>query len=370
MQKLFSCFLVLFLLFAAVSPVCAESVLPAEDPVPVGIWTLSDAGWYFSLNAELTLSAEQTQRFADAGLPAPLSYSPGYRLSLEEYKFLYPHEVLFFEQEDFFAGVSQPAETEVPALKMFEMDGSWFYREDGVLCYDPGHGYAVMTKDEVFAALYPDAAPTASEEKILYLTIDDAPSKYTMELLATLRALNIRATFFVTGTNVRAYPTFLKAIYEEGHIIANHSFSHNASILSSSVSACMADFDRCQAAVNEALGFEYPMNIARFPYGASTPSPASRTALQEKGYLWLDWNCLNGDTEDQINSDQDAYNRAVNTARGHDTVVMLVHDGKKRTIRTLPALAEYFRGEGYTFRVVTLDIGPVDGVRMGFPITE
>ena len=38
---------------------------------------------------------------------------------------------------------------------------------------------------------------------------------------------NIKATFFVLGTNVKKNPDILRRAYEEGHYIANHGYSHN-----------------------------------------------------------------------------------------------------------------------------------------------
>ncbi len=330
---------------------------------PSGTWVFSESGWYFLLDNTITITPEQAERL-EATEYEGINTFPAYtNLPLFLYKLLFPEDDLFFEEQT----ENDPEESTVPGLSLFELNGTWSRTEDGVFYYDAGDGSLPMTMDEVFEALYP--ADTESE-KIIYLTIDDAPSPYTMELLATLRACDIPATFFVTGVNVRAYPLFLQAIYEEGHLIGNHSYTHSASNLAASWNSCRRDFERCQQTVNEVLGFEYNMTFARFPYGASTVPASFQKALQREGYLWLDWNALDGDTERGVTSDQDAYNRAVNTASGRNTVVMLVHDGKKRTIRILPELVQYFREQGYEFRLLTMDLEPIPGVRMGMPIND
>ena len=169
---------------------------------------------------------------------------------------------------------------------------------------------------------------------------------------------------------MKKYPVFLRAIYDQGHIIGNHSYSHDQTILKESVSSAIADFKKCQNRVNAALGFDYPMTVARVPYGSSTLSAEARRQLQKLGYLWIDWNALNGDAEKGIDSYEESYDYAIRTAeRCPGDVVMLMHDGKKRTIEMLGELAEYFRENGYEFAVIMTDITEkIDGVRMGFPI--
>ena len=65
------------------------------------------------------------------------------------------------------------------------------------------------------------------ETKKAYLTFDDGPSKdVTPLILDILKEEKITATFFVLGTKVEENPEILKRIYEEGHYIGNHGYSH------------------------------------------------------------------------------------------------------------------------------------------------
>ena len=60
------------------------------------------------------------------------------------------------------------------------------------------------------------------------LTFDDGPHPYyTEQLLKGLAKRKVKATFFVTGENVEAYPEVTKQICEEGHLIGNHTYSHS-----------------------------------------------------------------------------------------------------------------------------------------------
>ncbi len=336
-----------------------EPAAPEHTPaLPEGKWMVSgDDQWFWMLEGDTELTEAQRMAAAQEGIPQLDGTLPaGTSLSLSQLALLYPGVE---------AAPSQPKIT--PPVEQFSLTGEWFYGADGVLYYRHGEGYRDMPMDEVFQALGKKAVPQRGE-KTIYLTIDDSPGPYTMDLLAVLNALDVKATFFVVGAYVRQFPVQLKAIHDLGHGIANHSYSHDAAILSASYRSCLSDFQKCEEAVAQALGFPLSMPILRVPYGASTLPVSFRTQLQKDGYLWIDWNALNGDTESAVNSDKASLERAFSTAGRYDgTVVLLVHDGKKRTIRTLPELVAHFRDLGYEFRVLTPDVGRIDGVRMGLP---
>jgi peptidoglycan/xylan/chitin deacetylase (PgdA/CDA1 family) len=60
------------------------------------------------------------------------------------------------------------------------------------------------------------------------LTFDDGPcDNATPRILDTLAQLNARATFFVIGVNAKRFPKIVRRIYDEGHIVANHSYTHS-----------------------------------------------------------------------------------------------------------------------------------------------
>ncbi len=60
------------------------------------------------------------------------------------------------------------------------------------------------------------------------LTFDDGPcDSATPAILDTLGELNAKATFFVIGLNTRRFPNVVRRIFDDGHIVANHSFNHS-----------------------------------------------------------------------------------------------------------------------------------------------
>ncbi len=66
-----------------------------------------------------------------------------------------------------------------------------------------------------------------TSKKIIAITFDDGPNDpYTSELLDFLKEKNIKCTFFLVGRMIQKYPDTAKRILNEGHTVANHSYSH------------------------------------------------------------------------------------------------------------------------------------------------
>jgi peptidoglycan-N-acetylglucosamine deacetylase len=64
-------------------------------------------------------------------------------------------------------------------------------------------------------------------DRVVALTFDDGPSRArTGPLLALLDRYDVKATFFMTGTSVEAYPAIAQNVLQHGHLIGNHSYSH------------------------------------------------------------------------------------------------------------------------------------------------
>lgn len=107
-----------------------------------------------------------------------------------------------------------------------------------------------------------------SEKKRAFLTFDDGPSTITPTILDVLKQEKVKASFFVLGSYVQAKPETVKRIYEEGHFIGNHGYSHVYSSIYSSPEAVLDEYNRCNDAVKTAIGVpEYNSHLFRFPGG-------------------------------------------------------------------------------------------------------
>jgi chitin deacetylase len=96
-----------------------------------------------------------------------------------------------------------------------------------------GYGLLQLSKSRTFQFFGGLTEHVAIKEKVVALTFDDAPTEYTESVLKTLQEGHIKATFFVIGSNLEAYPQIGKAIATQGSEIGNHSYSHQRFLLKS-----------------------------------------------------------------------------------------------------------------------------------------
>ena len=197
-----------------------------------------------------------------------------------------------------------------------------------------------------------------SETKRAFLTFDDGPSINTEAILEILKKEKIPATFFVLGTGVEAYPDLVKRIYEEGHYVANHGYSHVYQTIYSSPQMVLEEFNRCNDLVRNAIGVpEYNSHLFRFPGGLAGGKYAevkqqAKQLLNENNILNIDWNALNGDAETNNLSAEYEMSRLQETIENKNSIVVLMHDAyaKKVTAETLPQIISYLRDQGYEFK--------------------
>ena len=64
------------------------------------------------------------------------------------------------------------------------------------------------------------------DKKMVALTFDDGPSKYTKKIVDCLYKYDSAATFFVVGNRINSYKSVVKHTADRGCEVANHSYSH------------------------------------------------------------------------------------------------------------------------------------------------
>lgn len=86
------------------------------------------------------------------------------------------------------------------------------------------------TKRQLFSLLPDRVVQTrcSAQQRARYLTFDDGPNPtHTPRVLDLLAAHGVRASFFVVGQNAERYPQLVERIVAGGHLLGNHSWSHN-----------------------------------------------------------------------------------------------------------------------------------------------
>lgn len=192
--------------------------------------------------------------------------------------------------------------------------------------------------------------------KEAFLTFDDGPTKeITSQILDILKEKKVKATFFVVGKMAENEKELLIREKNEGHAIANHSYSHDYKQLYSNPKNFVDDINTADAAIKNILG-EHESKLMRFPGGSfGKQREIYRQAVTEAGYHYIDWNALNGDAEGKGNWPVEKLVQNIKTtSAGKNRLVILMHDAplKQTTVQALPEIIDYLKAQGYTFKTL------------------
>ena len=168
------------------------------------------------------------------------------------------------------------------------------------------------------------------QRPMIALTFDDGPGEYTEELINCLVENNAKATFFMLGQNVEAYPEIAKELSDAGMELGNHSYSH-PDLVTIGADAAAQQVSNTDAALKAATGFEAP--VLRPPGGSFNDSV--KAAIDHPLIIW------SIDTRDWATKSEDqTYQVVMDNAQ--DGSVVLMHDihewSVKAAIRMIPDL--------------------------------
>ncbi|MCI7551527.1 MAG: polysaccharide deacetylase family protein [Actinomycetaceae bacterium] len=187
--------------------------------------------------------------------------------------------------------------------------------------------------------------------KVVYLTFDDGPSKYTPKLLDVLKSHNVHATFFVTGNGDRS---IIARAAAEGNAIGVHTMSHNYEKIYSSKEAYLADFNAINDVIEAQTGKR--AEIFRFPGGSSNTVSSFNsgimttlsTDMQNLGYRYFDWNVSSGDAGG-VNASEAVYDNVIKGIQSNDVSVVLQHDTQGFSVEAVDKIITWGLSNGYTF---------------------
>ena len=200
---------------------------------------------------------------------------------------------------------------------------------------------------------------------IVYLTFDDGPSATgsTEKILNVLKEEDVKATFFVTG---KGPDSLIKREYDEGHVVALHTNSHDYYTLYKNVDAYYNDLNAVKERVYNITG-EYT-NILRFPGGSNNTVSITASGYRimnvltkdvlEKGYIYFDWNVSSGDAGG-CTSSSCVYSNVVNSLSKSRINVVLMHDIKMYTANALRDIITYCKQNGFVFDTLNEGTQPI-----------
>ena len=208
--------------------------------------------------------------------------------------------------------------------------------------------------------VYTKVKNVSSGDKIIYLTFDDGPSKYTEGLLNVLSKYGAKVTFFVTNQ----YPNYaylMKREHDEGHTVAIHSYTHKYDYIYSSLDNYFNDLNSMNEVIKQQTG-EYS-KIVRLPGGSSNTVSRKYSSgimtnitneLTSRGYAYFDWNVSSGDAGATTSSSVVASNVIAGMKKGI-TVISLQHDTKQFSVNAVEQIIKEGQALGYTFKALDVN---------------
>jgi peptidoglycan-N-acetylglucosamine deacetylase len=190
---------------------------------------------------------------------------------------------------------------------------------------------------------YGESLPLNDREVVL--TFDDGPlPPYTDRVLDLLAAECVKATFFMVGRMVLAYPAAVRRVYNEGHTIANHSQTHPFTFHKMSVDQASREIEGGFSSLRTALGD--PKAVApffRFP-GLLRQTSVEQYLAEHGDMTWSvdvaadDWTHINN---------REVARRAISRLEARGKGILLLHDIQARTALALPEILQELKARGF-----------------------
>jgi len=152
------------------------------------------------------------------------------------------------------------------------------------------------------------------------------------QILKLLEKYNAKCTFFVVGQWAEKYPDELRKIYDAGHEIGEHSYSHEdySKLTENELSE---DIKKTGDVLSKITG-EWP-KLVRVPSGAYSNDAIA--IIEKNGYVPVQWSVDSIDY-DKNSGCEDIFRRAV--SKTHPGDIILMHNGTKNTALTLPRILD------------------------------
>lgn len=212
----------------------------------------------------------------------------------------------------------------------------------GTLSADEGYEVEVLAGFRKELPIY----SVSREDKKIAITIDAAwNDDKTPFILSTLERYGVKATFFLCGFWVKAYPEQVRAIAAAGHTIGNHTMTH-PHMTKITAEQMIRELSELDDLIEKITGKRSV--LFRAPYGEYNDKVI--LTVREAGYEPIQWDIDTIDWRPERSSQT-----ILDTVLGklHDGAIILCHNNGFKIEEYLPTLIETALANGYTF--VTVD---------------
>jgi len=185
-----------------------------------------------------------------------------------------------------------------------------------------------------------------TDKKIIALSFDDGPdAANTPAILQILKENDVEAAFFCVGANIDKNAGLLRQVYDAGHLIGNHTYSHHTWFDLFPAAKMLDDMNRMDQATAGVIA-KTP-KLFRPPYGVT--NPAIRRAIEKGNYTAVGWSVRSYDTVIK-----DERRLLARVTRGlKPGAVFLFHDRCPVTAAILPEFISQVKSQG--FEIIRLD---------------
>jgi len=184
-----------------------------------------------------------------------------------------------------------------------------------------------------------------TNEKWIALSFDDGPVESTRNILDILKENHAEAAFFLIDKNISGNEDLVKRMIQDGHVIGNHSFSHQPLFDLFSSGKMLNDMESMNHSVKNITGFS--PRFFRPPYGVTNPN--LKKAVMTGGFISIGWSIRSLDTI--IKNQHRLLSKILSSLR--PGAILLLHDTSETTVAILPELLKSIRQRG--FEIVRLD---------------
>ena len=161
--------------------------------------------------------------------------------------------------------------------------------------------------------------------------------------LEALAALDIRATYFLQGRWVEAYPQTARRVAESGHLVGNHSHYH-ARMQYLTARGLAHDIGRAESVIRDVTGMD-PRPWFRCPFGAGATSDRVLRAISKAGYRHVGWTTCPQDWDHEA-SDDLAEAILDGALAAPDDSIVLLHSWPDRTAAAVSSIVVRLRDAG------------------------
>lgn len=182
-------------------------------------------------------------------------------------------------------------------------------------------------------------------DKVVALTFDDGPGpKNTVQVLEILKKNNVKATFFMIGSMVQAFPKIAKQVADDGHVIGNHTWHHWYRRMDTATAA--KEIDRTADIIYKTTGEK--TTLFRPPGGFLHNGLVDYA--KNHHYAVMMWSGESGDAERRSPQVPGLVKNVIKSAKPGG--IILMHDGggnRAKTVKALPQMIADLKAQGYRF---------------------